>query len=66
MFAAKKNEWIEVRIPLGNFLATSFGQVVNDQPLDPNEVNGIGFLLSDKKAGRFKLEIDWIKAIKAK
>jgi len=64
MFATKKNEWIEVRIPLDKFLATSFGQVVNDQPLDPNEVNGIGFLLSDKKAGQFKLEIDWIKVIK--
>ena len=53
-----------MRIPLDKFLATSFGQVVNDQPLDPNEVNGIGFLVSDKKAGQFKLEIDWIKVIK--
>lgn len=58
----KKDEWIEVKVPLDKFEATSFGRVVkNAGALDPKEVNGVGFLLSDKKAGPFKMEVDWIK-----
>jgi NADH dehydrogenase [ubiquinone] 1 alpha subcomplex assembly factor 1 len=58
----KKDEWIEVKLPLDKFEATSFGRVVKDAgPVDPAEVNALGFLLGDKKAGPFKLEIEWIK-----
>jgi NADH dehydrogenase [ubiquinone] 1 alpha subcomplex assembly factor 1 len=58
----KKNEWIEVKVPLDKFEATSFGRVVKDaRPVEPKEVNGLGFLLGDKKAGPFKLEVEWIK-----
>lgn len=58
----KKDEWIEVKLPLDKFEATSFGRVVKDAgPADPGEVNALGFLLGDKKAGPFKLEIEWIK-----
>ncbi|MEJ2110560.1 MAG: CIA30 family protein [Acidobacteriota bacterium] len=64
-FTTRDNKWIEVQIPLDNFIATSFGQPVAGQPLDPNEVNGIGILLGDKKAGQFRLEIEWIKVLKA-
>jgi monofunctional biosynthetic peptidoglycan transglycosylase len=60
-FKSKKDDWIEVHVPLDEFVATSFGRVVRNQPLDPTEVNGLGILLGDKKAGPFKLEIDWIK-----
>ena len=60
-FRTQKDEWIEVRIPLDKFEATSFGRVVRNQPLDPSDVNGLGILLGDKKAGPFELEIDWIK-----
>ena len=61
--ATKKAEWLEVRVPLEKFVAISFGQVVpNARPLDPAEVNGLGFLLGDKKPGPFQLEIDWLRA----
>ena len=63
-FRTRKNEWIEVRVPLDKFVATSFGQILRDQTLDPAEVNGLGILLGDQKAGPFKLEVDWIKASK--
>jgi monofunctional biosynthetic peptidoglycan transglycosylase len=63
-FETKKNEWIEVRVPLDKFVATSFGRVVRSEQLDPSEVNGLGILLGDKKAGPFQLEIDWIKVEK--
>jgi NADH dehydrogenase [ubiquinone] 1 alpha subcomplex assembly factor 1 len=62
----KKDEWIEVKLPLDKFEATSFGRVEKDAgPVDPQEVNGLGFLLGDKKAGPFKLEVEWIKVVRA-
>ena len=62
----KKDEWIEVKLPLDKFVATSFGRQVKDAgPVDPKEVNGLGFLLGDKKAGPFKMEIEWIKVVRA-
>jgi monofunctional biosynthetic peptidoglycan transglycosylase len=61
----KKDEWIEVKLPLDKFVATSFGRVVKDAgPVDPGEANGLGFLLGDKKAGPFKLEVEWIKVLR--
>jgi monofunctional biosynthetic peptidoglycan transglycosylase len=58
----KKDEWIEVKVPLDKCEATSFGRVVKDAgPVDPKEVNALGFMLSDKKAGPFKLAVEWIK-----
>ena len=53
-------------MPLDKFVATSFGRPVRDAgPVDPKEINGLGFLLSDKKTGPFKLEIEWIKVVRA-
>ena len=58
----EKDEWIEVKVPLDTFEATSFGRPVEDAgPVDPNEVNALGFMVSDKKAGPFKLEVEWVK-----
>jgi len=58
----KKDEWIEVRIPLDKTEATWFGRVMKDAgPVDPKEINAVGFMLGDKKAGPFKMEIEWIK-----
>jgi len=51
-----------VKIPLKDFQATSFGRPIEDAaPVDPAKVQAIGFLLADKKAGSFKLEVEWIK-----
>ncbi|MBC8357154.1 MAG: CIA30 family protein [Planctomycetes bacterium] len=63
-FKTKKDEWIEVHLPVEEFAATWFGRVIPNQALDPTEVTGLGILLGDKKAGPFKLEIDWIKAFR--
>ena len=62
----KKDEWIEVKVRLDKFEATSFGRVVKDAgPVAPKEINALGFMLSDKKAGPFKMEIEWIKVERA-
>lgn len=61
----KKDEWIEIKLPLDKFEATSFGRVVKDAgPVDPGEVNALGFLLGDNKAGPFKLDVEWIKVVR--
>lgn len=62
----KQDEWIEVKVPLDKFEATSFGRVVKDAgPVKPEEVNSLGFMLSDKKAGPFKMEVESIKVERA-
>ena len=64
-FTTTAGEWIEVRFPLDKFVATSFGRIVpNAEPLNPSEITSVGLLLSDKKAGPFKLVLQWIKATK--
>jgi monofunctional biosynthetic peptidoglycan transglycosylase len=63
-FATKKDEWLEIRAPLANFVATSFGrEVASAGPVDPAEIIGVGFMLSDKKPGPFRLEIESIQAV---
>jgi len=62
----KTDEWIEIKVPLDEFEATSFGRVVKEAgAVKPEEVSSVGFLLGDKKAGPFKLEIEWIKVERA-
>ncbi|MFN0248786.1 MAG: CIA30 family protein [Kofleriaceae bacterium] len=60
----KKDTWIEVKVPLDKFEATSFGRVVKDAgAVKPELINAVGFLLGDKKTGPFKLEVAWIKRV---
>ena len=62
----KKDEWIEVKVRLDEFEATSFGRVVREAgAVKPDEISSVGFLLGDKKAGPFKLEVEWIKVERA-
>ena len=30
-------------------------------PVEPSQINGLGLMLSDKQAGPFRLEIEWVK-----
>ena len=62
----KKDEWIEVKVRLDDFEATSFGRVVREAgAVKPEEISSVGFLLGDKKAGPFKLDVEWIKVERA-
>ncbi len=55
-------EWTEITVPLAAFVATSFGRVVPDAgPVNPDQINALGFMLSDKTAGPFLLEVAWLK-----
>jgi monofunctional biosynthetic peptidoglycan transglycosylase len=62
----RAGEWIEVRIPLDRFEATSFGRVIREAgPVDPRSVTSIGFLLAEKSPGPFALEVAWVKVLRA-
>ena len=64
-FETKKDEWQEIALPINDFVATSFGQVMRDAPkLDTEKIRSFGFTISDKQVGPFKLEVDWIRAVK--
>ncbi len=49
-----KDEWTEVEIPLADFIPTAFGRRVQGMgPVEPSQINGLGFTLSDKQPGDF-------------
>ena len=57
-----KGEWTEVKVPLNEFIPTAFGRRVQGMgPVEPDQINSLGFMLSDKKPGPFKLEVEWVK-----
>jgi monofunctional biosynthetic peptidoglycan transglycosylase len=63
-FPTKPGEWAELRLPMKDFVPTFRGRVLSGEPpLDPAKVTSVGFLISDKQAGPFRLEVAWIKAI---
>lgn len=66
-FTTKPGEWAEHRLPLKQFMPTFRGRVLSGEPpLDPTKVTSVGFLISDKQAGSFRLEIAWIKSLSLK
>ena len=57
-----KDEWTEVRVPLEDFIPTAFGRRVQGMgPVEPDQINGLGFMLSDKKPGKFQMQVAWVK-----
>ena len=62
-FDTEASKWLEVFLPFADFRATSFGVELPDAPpLDLQKIRSFGLLISDKQAGPFELEVDWIKA----
>ena len=59
-------QWTEVFVPLEVFVPTSFGRKIQGRgALAPDQISGIGFMLSDKKPGAFNLEIEWVKVVES-
>jgi NADH dehydrogenase [ubiquinone] 1 alpha subcomplex assembly factor 1 len=60
-----KDEWTEVEIPLADFIPTAFGRRVQGMgPVEPDQINGLGFMLSDKQPGKFRLQVEWVKVVR--
>jgi len=57
-----KDEWTEFRVPLADFIPTAFGRRVQGMgPVEASQVNGLGFMLADKKPGTFQMQVEWVK-----
>ncbi len=64
-FNTKINTWMIIRVPFQECVPVFRGRILdNVKPIIPKDIQQIGFLISDKQAGPFKLEIDWMKAYK--
>jgi monofunctional biosynthetic peptidoglycan transglycosylase len=64
-FQTEKEQWQEVRAPMRLLGARAFGQPLKGAPpLNVCDIRSLGFIISDKQAGPFRLEVDWIKVTK--
>ena len=62
-FVTDKGVWATLKIPFDTLVPTFRGRVLtNETPIDLSKVKSFSFLISDKQAGPFRLEIDWVKA----
>jgi monofunctional biosynthetic peptidoglycan transglycosylase len=62
-FKTKTGEWQIVKIPFTDFIPTYHGRrLSNDKRMTPGLIKKLGFLISERQDGAFRLEIDWIKA----
>lgn len=55
-------EWQVSRIPFDAWVPTSFGRKLRGPALGVASINSVGFMVYDKKAGSFSLEVDRIAA----
>lgn len=65
-FPTISGKWTEVDLPFRGFAASFRGRIPRGaDPLDPALIRQIGFLIGDKTAGPFQLELAWVKAYRA-
>lgn len=62
-FDTKAGQWLEVKLPFTDFKPTRFGQVLSGYPLERGKVEHFGFIIANKRAEVFRLELDWIRAL---
>ncbi len=61
-FQTTADAWLEIRIPFAQFRPTRFGNSLKGFALEKSRIESFGFIIANKRAERFKLEVDWIKA----
>ena len=62
-FQTQPATWLTIRAPFREFVPVFRGRIMNNvSPISPGEIQAIGFMISDKQAGPFRLEIDSIRA----
>ncbi len=63
-FKTRAGEWEEHRLRFAAFVPTFRGRVLTGEPpLDPAKIVSVGFLISDKQAGPFRLEVASVRAV---
>src|SRR6056297_1709670 len=63
-FQTQPATWQTIRAPFNEFVPVFRGRIMNNMPpILPEQIQVIGFMISDKQAGPFQLEIDSIRAV---
>jgi monofunctional biosynthetic peptidoglycan transglycosylase len=64
-FNTGPGEWETIEIPFDSFVPTFRGRILKDEPpLNTRTICQLGLMIADKQAGRFSLDIEWVKAFK--
>lgn len=61
-FSTRDGEWLTIDVPFASFIPMRMGDITTAPPVDRAAIKTFGFLIADKQAGPFRLEIDWIGA----
>lgn len=62
-YTTQAERWITVHLPFKEFIPVFRGRTVLEAAkLEARHIRRIGFMIADKQAGPFNLEIDWVKA----
>ncbi len=65
IFTTESEKWITAHLKFTEFIPVFRGRIVLEAPkLEAGRIRRIGFMIADKQAGPFALEIDWVKAYK--
>lgn len=59
-FTTENGKWIVVKVPFKTLSPTWRGMDLEGPPFDSSKVEELGFLIADKKAGEFEIEVDWM------
>ncbi len=63
-FETVAGEWIEVFIPFDSLAQTWRGRTLSGHTFDPGKIELVCFLLADKKAAPFQLDVAWVSAVR--
>jgi len=62
----KHGEWSEVSVPLADLVPTAFGRRVQGMgPVEPSQIDGLGFILSDTQPGTFQMQVESVGLLRA-
>ena len=61
-FETDMGRWQTISVPFDKCVPVLRGRILPDvEPVSPKDIQQVGFLISDRQSGDFRLEIQWIK-----
>ncbi|MCU0702575.1 MAG: CIA30 family protein [Fimbriiglobus sp.] len=63
-FNTRPGEWLEIHLPLTEFVLMRFGARAGVLPVDPARVTAISLLIADRQEGPFALELTYIGLVR--
>ena len=62
-FKTEAGSWTIIDAPFNRFTPVFRGRILDDvEPIHPENIRQLGFVISNRQADKFQLEIDWIKS----